>query len=568
MFEISYVKNKKSALPTTLAGITKMQNYIPIYQKYFKLSEKNFNNINLNNRFHATEFLKKENDNKWSCKVKSDTQEKKVSTFLKYSPLVDPVKFLVGKYKNIPIDVLPSFKGNEGHKKIRDGNNSAYVDGFFAFLSSQVLNTHRFIHGTDFYGSYLAIKNEFKYNIIDDLEYLHDSDFFRTNKLGTFKLEDSYEDFLEELQTRHYRKPLKITGSVKSIQAEKLDNTIFKDLFKKNMDISSNCDTSKNLIYSFDVSHNTSQTSPKSNRSSASTKSSACSSRSSHTSHGSESSCDSSGSDYSDDSSQSIGSNSMSTASDDCVNATLFNFPVQIICLEALEGTLDSIMPDLSMEEWRACLFQVIIMLLVYQKLFDFTHNDLHTNNIMYKNTDAKFLFYYYNGKYYKVPTFGKIYKIIDFGRAIYKFKGNVMCSDSFHPKGDAATQYNCEPYLNPDKPRLEPNKSFDLCRLGCSLFDFFFNEPLDQIEKVVDPIAQLINKWCKDDKGRNILYKMNGDERYPEFKLYKMIARHVHHCPPEKEIENSMFNKYISSAGKVKKKRVFNIDKLPIYIK
>ena len=30
-----------------------------------------------------------------------------------------------------------------------------------------------------------------------------------------------------------------------------------------------------------------------------------------------------------------------------------------------------------------------------YQKLFDFTHNDLHTNNIMYKNTDAKFLFYY-----------------------------------------------------------------------------------------------------------------------------------------------------------------------------
>jgi len=78
----------------------------------------------------------------------------------------------------------------------------------------------------------------------------------------------------------------------------------------------------------------------------------------------------------------------------------------------------------------------------------------------------------------------------------------------------------------------------------------------------VVDPVAQLINRWCKDDKGRNILYKKNGDERYPEFKLYKMIARHVHHCPPEKEIENTMFNKYISSGGKVKKKRVFNIDK------
>jgi len=563
MFEISYVKNKKSAVPTTLEGITKMQNYIPIYQNFFRLSETNFNNINLNNRFHASRFIKKETDNKWICQVKSDTQEKKVPSFLKYSPLIDPVKYLAGKYKGMDIDILPSFKGKEGHKKIRDGNNSAYVDGFFSFLSSQVLNTHRFIHGTDFYGSFLGIKNKFKYNIIDDLEFLHESDFFRKNKDATFQLEENYEDFLEDIQTRHYRKPLKITESIKSLHTEHLDNSIFKDLFKKSADISGVQDITKNLIFTMDISTN-GVTSP---CSTASSKSSACSSRSSHTSHSSESSGDSSGTEFCDESS-SMGSLSMSTLSDDCINATLFNFPVQIICLEALEGTLDSIMPDLRMEEWRSCFFQVIIILLVYQKLFDFTHNDLHTNNIMYKNTDAKFLFYYYNGKYYKVPTFGKVYKIIDFGRAIYKFKGNIMCSDSFHIKGDAATQYNCEPYLNPNKPRLEPNKSFDLCRLGCSLFDFFFNDPLEQIESNVDPIAQLINRWCKDDKGRNILYKKNGDERYPEFKLNKMIARHVHHCPPQKEIENTMFNKYISSGRKVNKKRVINIDKLPTYVK
>ena len=35
----------------------------------------------------------------------------------------------------------------------------------------------------------------------------------------------------------------------------------------------------------------------------------------------------------------------------------------------------------------------------------------------------------------------GKIYKIIDFGRAIYNLNGVRYCSDSFHPKGDAATQ-------------------------------------------------------------------------------------------------------------------------------
>ena len=60
--------------------------------------------------------------------------------------------------------------------------------------------------------------------------------------------------------------------------------------------------------------------------------------------------------------------------------------------------------------------------------------------------------------------------------------KVKLFASDSFHPKGDAATQYNCEPYLNSKKPRLEPNASFDLCRLGCSLYDFFVDE--EELEK------------------------------------------------------------------------------------
>ena len=35
--------------------------------------------------------------------------------------------------------------------------------------------------------------------------------------------------------------------------------------------------------------------------------------------------------------------------------------------------------------EWKSILFQILIMLITYQKVFSFTHNDLHTNNIMYK---------------------------------------------------------------------------------------------------------------------------------------------------------------------------------------
>ena len=97
-----------------------------------------------------------------------------------------------------------------------------------------------------------------------------------------------------------------------------------------------------------------------------------------------------------------------------------------------------------------------------------------------------------------KFPTYGKIYKIIDFGRAIYKFKDKVICSDSYHPKGDAATQYNCEPYFNENKPRLSPNKSFDLCRLGCALYDYFVDD-LENPKVVINPIGKLIKEWCME---------------------------------------------------------------------
>ena len=158
------------------------------------------------------------------------------------------------------------------------------------------------------------------------------------------------------------------------------------------------------------------------------------------------------------------------------VFAHIEDFPVDMICLEACKDTLDSYMmgQDVDPDEWLAILMQVIMQLIAYQKVFAFTHNDLHTNNIMYKETDKQYLYYCFNSTYYKVPTYGKIWKIIDFGRAIYKFDGKIICSDSFAPGEDAATQYNCEPFINPDKPRLEPNFSFDLCRLGCSLFDYF----------------------------------------------------------------------------------------------
>ena len=250
---------------------------------------------------------------------------------------------------------------------------------------------------------------------------------------------------------------------------------------------------------------------------------------------------------------------------------TIQKFPVQVICMEHCENTLDDLIlnTDLSDDEWMSALMQIIMTLIVYQKLFSFTHNDLHTNNIMYIPTNKKFLFYYYKKKHYKVPTFGKIFKIIDFGRAIYKFDNKLFCSDSFQTGGDAVTQYNTEPFFNDKKPRLEPNLSFDLCRLACSIFDYIIDD-MDSIKNInsCDPIVKLIVEWCTDDNGINVLYKNNGAERYPEFKLYKMIARCVHNHTPNAQLDRPEFSKFvIFKNGVPKGEQIMDIDALNSYV-
>jgi hypothetical protein len=161
------------------------------------------------------------------------------------------------------------------------------------------------------------------------------------------------------------------------------------------------------------------------------------------------------------------------------------------------------------------------------------------------------------------VPTFGRIFKIIDFGRSIYKFNGKTFCSDSFKTGGDAATQYNTEPYFNENKPRLEPNYSFDLCRLACSIFDYVV-EDMDEIKDLTkcDSVKRLVVEWCLDDKGMNLLYKNNGQDRYPDFKLYKMIARCVHNHTPQAQLERPEFDDFSKFKGDVPKD-VINIDNM-----
>ena len=580
-------------------NLTDAQNYIPIYDRFFSLNSTNWNSINLNHQWAMSDIkdLPNKNENSehiFTCKLKHISDDDDMSTtqkvFIKMAPLLDPFKYLVGKYNynDTQLFNLPSFdKNSKVHPKINDYNNSSFIDGFFSFLTSKILHEHKFIHGLDYYGSFLAIKNDYNINIIDDLDYLVKSDFFNKQQNKLFKVED-YSHLISHDEVNKLQ-PLKISSSLKSVlSVQSIDDNIFENIFCDTLSLEDIKTIGIDLIditdsNCFDVSNQHKSNTLKSG--------STCSSRSSHTNDNDLDDINEDNNTKQDDDNDNDNDEKEEDEEDEedaddaegtedeededeeeeSIMLTFPKFPVQVICTENCENTFDDLIINetLNEEEWFSALMQIIMMLITYQKMFSFTHNDLHTNNIMYIPTNKKFIYYTYKKKTYKVPTFGKIYKLIDFGRAIYKLNGKLFCSDSFQIGGDAATQYNTEPYVNDKKPRLEPNFSFDLCRLACSIFDYIVDN-FDTIKNLNEcsPLVKLIVEWCIDDNGINVLYKNNGVERYPDFKLYKMIARCVHNHTPQAQLERKEFSKFlVLNKNIVKNEIIINIDELPCYI-
>uniref|UniRef100_A0A6C0BT39 Protein kinase domain-containing protein n=1 Tax=viral metagenome TaxID=1070528 RepID=A0A6C0BT39_9ZZZZ len=557
MFQLNYRKNRNVELFKDIQekmGVSKVQNYMPVYQHYFSLNNTNYNSMNLNTFKSISRIETKIDENTYKTDVGV--------VHVKYAPLYDTYKYMVGKLQDISVNVLPSFDvapTSENEKKLYDNNNSSYTDGFFYFLSSILLNQHGFTNAIDFYGSYLCIKRDFKLNIADDAEMLYSSDFFNNNRGKLFNVNSDHEEQYARDFTRNCKKRLELGETIDNRSVDSLgiiDN--LNEMFVEDEQTTNNVEEEN--VTEID---NVAEIGEDSELPSRERGTSECSSRYSNSSEEDSTKWE----DIETDSSESE-SESEDGDIDAVIEASISEFPANMIFIEKMEGTLDSLLEKMDKEELTSALFQVIMTLSVYNKAFDFTHNDLHTNNVMYVKTNIKHLYYKLDDKYYKVPTYGRIFKIIDFGRSIYRYNGQLCHNDSYAVGNDAAGQYNFEPYYTDSKQRIMPNQSFDLCRLGCSMYDNFFDFTVEEDNVPEDELlVKLIADWCKDDKGKNVLYKKSGEERYEGFKLYKMIARMVHGCVPREEVKKRVFSEYVMKKASKKDVSVIDIDAIPCYV-
>ena len=207
--------------------------------------------------------------------------------------------------------------------------------------------------------------------------------------------------------------------------------------------------------------------------------------------------------------------------------------PVSLSLMEKLDHTLDNMLDNdytMSETEWFGMFFQVAIGLAVEQKYFNFVHNDLHSSNVMFKKTLLKYLYFQVNNQYYRIPTYGKITKIIDFARGTFKLGDRWIFSDQFKEDGDAHGQYDYPVDGSLKNCEHKPNPSFDLVRLGTTVI-----QRLEDLPKVREFVEQI----TLNDYDNSVCY----DE--DTFDLYIDIARNCHNAVPLEVMKRKEFEKF-----------------------
>ena len=529
--------------------------------------------------------------------------ERMVPIWTKKMHIVEPLSVMDGTYILPEDGSLPTFRSawQTTLRKLNDPYNEAYTDAVFACMASRMVESGLSPHWCRFYGTYVGRTPEYHYNLTEDYPDIQGESWFREGiEKGAYTVmvsDPDNKDVSAPLPQTWAHKDMAACGSLHDTErsgsegeeeeycCEAEQNTIVAaEIVLEEGEVEGEGEvavlediTTADMI---ETSGNVELQRPRLKLTRIS------GSEQSHRTHSEE--------------------------EDELEYRAIFkNFPVQITFLERCDGTMDDLMEhevqnadnkdlhDTKEERWSAWMFQVIAGLTVAQQTYDFVHNDLHTNNIMWCGTGETHLYYSIQGatggdRYYRVPTYGRIFKIIDFGRATFRppsgpsvakpkakgkgkgkgkgqgqgqgqAKGKIWFPDAFAPGADAGGQYNYEPFYDNSIPKVAPNKSFDLSRLAVAMMESLWEktpaekQPVKVLTKesgriqneTVSPLWNMMWLWITDKHGKNILRTPEGEERYPYFDLYCAISRDITNAVPAQQITLPIFD----SAFKIRKK-------------
>jgi hypothetical protein len=550
--------------------IRNVQAYCPIMSNYFEYynnsySFKNFvfkSKYSINILNEEIPFEKFDSYIKFMFKgeVINNYNKKKEdkNIFIKLSPILEVLPYLMNQYNINHNQKMPNIYSYLTNKKINSINNSAYIDSFSLFVLSRLTETGKCPTFPMFYGTFSGVAENFDFDISDEYGSIKNRKWFKDNLDINFTLrQEEHQRLLSECESLN-------ESQCGSLDCDEINDIILPDLEESEIIVLSDnekdidtkdCDIKeiKDLkdieceVIELEVKkvkceeielevkkldNNDSEWEDVSDEDEE---------------EDDENKDSNSDSKISDETTLSIDSDDLSNfGSYKHINyAQLKDFPVQLSVMELCSKTLDELIEDddydLTNTEWKSILFQVCFGMAVAQKHFDFVHNDLHSSNIMLSDTTEEYLYYKFKNKTYKIPTFGKIAKIIDFGRATFKVKDKLYFSDVFKKYGDAEGQYSY-PYHNTlRKCKILPNKSFDLARLATTIVEHFQED---------NELFNLMKSWATDKYGNSLIYCED------DFDLYKNIALNVCNSVPKDQLNKKVFSEFRIENSEIPKEK------------
>ena len=555
----------------TFSNYLHLQRYHPALD-IFKIPESSLShkNLELSSKYHIASWSNQDETNQkiWNTTrtIYGSTTSEPCKTFIKTVHLLNPIDLIKEKY-TIPDHPLLPQSENTWKKtllKLHSHNNQAYVDTVANFVLSALRENNLTPHCVLYYGAATGISKKYQYNISLEYDTYRQCRWFwkgmksHSARLTVISGDADVEEIpnFEEIYKDITSCPFEDTDSeVSEIELEPVTDKDVPEISDiesiKSFTFDNIEEDAQNVKDIFEINKKvTKRVSLKKNESSSEE----------------ESNSDSDGLTSSEGSDESV-----ELDLDICLEIP--NMPVILIYQEAQEGVMDNLLDEDEIDEhkrgsqgwearWIAWLFQVISVLSFLQNAICFTHNDLHSNNILWRKTDKKFLYYKAkDGTIWRVPTFGKIFTVIDFGRSIFRLGKHLWVSDDHWPDQEAGDQYNFGPFFDHTLPKNPPNPSFDLCRLSVSLLDGLFDkappkkkgkgvsimsqEDTWKVYETNSPLYNLLWSWTINKDGHTIYEDKNGDEKYEGFDLYVRIAHDIHNAVPKDQIHKPVFSQF-----------------------
>ena len=555
----------------TFSNYLHLQRYHPALD-IFKIPESSLShkNLELSSKYHIASWSNQDETNQkiWNTTrtIYGSTTSEPCKTFIKTVHLLNPIDLIKEKY-TIPDHPLLPQSENTWKKtllKLHSHNNQAYVDTVANFVLSAFRENNLTPHCVLYYGASTGISKKYQYNISLEYDTYRQCRWFwkgmksHSARLTVIRGDADVEEIpnFEEIYKDITSCPFEDTDSeVSEIELEPVPDKDVPEISDvesiKSFTFDNIEEDAQNVKDIFEINKKvTKRVSLKKNESSSEE----------------ESNSDSDGLTSSEGSDESV-----ELDLDICLEIP--NMPVVLIYQEAQEGVMDNLLDKDEIDEhkrgsqgwearWIAWLFQVISVLSFLQNAICFTHNDLHSNNILWRKTDKKFLYYKAkDGTIWRVPTFGKIFTVIDFGRSIFRLGKHLWVSDDHWPDQEAGDQYNFGPFFDHTLPKNPPNPSFDLCRLSVSLLDGLFDkappkkkgkgvsimsqEDTWKVYETNSPLYNLLWSWTINKDGHTIYEDKNGDEKYEGFDLYVRIAHDIHNAVPKDQIHKPVFSQF-----------------------